>query len=341
MNVSDFLDTTPTQKLRDGWFIDYFTNEIRPQLLEELNDAIPGYANMGDKDKYLALLRLNEEHAPHGAWILADFGYLGDLNDDGDKMLRETGCAFYRGGSEAYTFTELGGVRRYIPLYKHTDTVGIDSNEAILTDYMLWLNPPNNAESETDKMPICFKGAFFAEMVRQNLTVSRVAACRFIFGMTDELHIERVRIRAIEDGRFQRFGWTITIRDTMPSNEMADALAAWMRAAVRREMEDGSARTYDFEGGTTAPLFAEGEPKRRRGQERTNTLLYFIDKYLPSKGYHLAGKRKEPGYLSWEDAWEMFGEMYPKFAYSWVDTFKSSYTQAKARRKAAGNGNRS
>ena len=125
------------------------------------------------------------------------------------------------------------------------------------------------------------------------------------------------------------------LRDTRPKNEMALHLAR----ALRQKAADDTAwlgvdvKTFY----SVVPLYAEYEPGKKQTRSRhetTESLVDFIERYLPAHGYHV-GRAGEGKRLSWEQAMEIFKEQYPKLAhkYNSVKSFADSYRNARKARR--------
>lgn len=324
---------------RDRQFIEVIRKEVVTPLLAELEDAVPGYSSLSDIDKYLALLRLNEEHAPDGERFLVDFGHLPMVDErTSDVYYTDTVCAFFSGKkmyqNDCLTTTVRNEAKRYIPIF-------IQGNSGLpLSSFIngnLWLNFSSEEflNNYYVKLPPCFKVALVAELVRQNVVASRAAACRFAAGFDDSIHATGIDASLLVDSRGQRYGWTVTFRATKPSNDAVIELASWMRNVVDESIKMNSLASSipDFDG-SYAPLFAVDTPARGP-REGTLDLIWFIDDYLPSNDRRVG----RGGNISWTDAFLMFDEMFPDRYHGVysddlpgaVQNFRNAYYNAKRR----------
>ena len=320
-----FSKMTDSQQMRDKAVLKEIDERFVSPLLEELNTIVDGYREMDDREKFVSLLRLNEEHAQKGDSLLVDFGSI-----DGNS----TWTAFYAGES-LFTYQEWDDVKRYCPLHVDSDLPGLGgrSDALILNNLLLY---EESALERFAELPICFKLAVIARTIQQNLLVNRVDACRYAAGFDKELHLTRWRVRPLESGNTQRFGWLIEIRDTKPENELMKELARKMRSSVQADM-NGYGYIPTDEG--DAPLYAEAdEPrkKKRTRHETTERLVYFIEDVLPSTGRYV-GRSGDGRRIGWEQAFAEYCESYPN-DYSSEKSFRDSYYNArKARQEEAYN----
>lgn len=341
---SEFSELTKSQLLRDMSIIERIHRDYIAPLVNDLNRAVPGYSELGMRDKYLALLKLNEKRAPHGVYLMVDFGSLLSEPDadNGNDRFWNTRCAFFYGESDFPFFyeIELGGTKLYLPLFIQGGTPGIPAlapNIPALGGYQK-VYAAALESSDYLAAPLCFRIAMVAELLRHSTTIPHYQACMLSAGFigTDAIRLERVAIRPLISTETQRFGWNITIRDTAPSNPLMDYATARIR--TEKDFEE-----WFFNGlqpirshGSDTLLYASDGKRKRDQAERTKTLIAYIDDYLPSIGYHVGAReeRKSGSYLSWKRAQEMFSRDYPEYAYTCSSVqFAKTYRNAKSLRE--------
>ena len=317
----DFAKMTDSQLMRDRAVLKEISEKLVSPLLSELSSIVDGYSDMSDREKYVSLLRLNEEHAKSGDWLLVDFGLI-----DGNGT-----CSSFFAGESIQFDIDWDGVNQYTPLYTDSEHPGLASRSAslILDNLLLY---DESGLKRFYKLPICFRLAAIARTIQQNLLVTRVDACRYAAGFDEDLRLERWRARSLDSGYIQRFGWRIEVRDTRPENELVKEIARRIRSSVKSDMD---AYGYIKTDEGNIPLYAEADEPRQQKRTRhasTEKLVDFIDFYLPSIGLYvgLSGEGKR---ISWLRAYEMFNEKYPGI-YKDEKTFSDSYRNAKKARQS-------
>ena len=337
MCISELSDLTQSQAARDAQVVSRIDQELLEPLRAEIAATIGGYYGMDERGKLRALLGVNELAAPNGDYLLVDFGTVG--------AYQSTSCAFYSGlenrlyahaslpdGYEDYERTGRIGLGLYTPLMAQSDAGGLPS--ASRPNGIGFLSLTNGVKDFMDEFgdvyasfPVSFKVAFCAEAIRQHVVVSRADACRYVAGLCDELRLQRVIATQVTAPNGQCFGWSVTMRDVMPENKLAVGVAQQIRNATKDEA--GRHYIVDVESGGVLPHFTEHNPRRRKPQESTLTLLWFVDEYLPSIGRYV-GRNKVEGCkrVLWQQAYDLFNERYPNM-YSDHYNFMNSYFNAK------------
>lgn len=315
----DFSKMTDSQLMRDRAVLNEITKKLVSPLLYELSVAVRGYADMSDREKYVSLLMLNEEHAKEGDSLLVDFGSINGT---------DTLSSFFAGESIQLE-RHWDGARQYTPLYIDSEHPGFEHNGSLAYNNLLLYD--EDGLEQFSKLPICFRLAAIARTIQQNLLVTRKDACRYAAGFDDDLHLTRWRARPLESGYIQRFGWYVEIRDTKPENELLREIARRIRVSVNSYID-----SYEYiptEDGNI-PLYAESNEPRQHKRTRhasTENLVGFIDLYLPSIGLYVGrsgvGKR-----ISWKEAFEIFNDEYPGI-YNSEKSFRDSYYNAKKARQ--------
>ena len=322
MGNKDFDSLTSAQMSRDSMFVDSVREALINPLLEELEGAIPGYKCMDEWDRFIALMKLNEDVAPVGDFLMLDFGH----NNEKSNMRG----AVFTGEMPMILMTKLDGTEVYIPYFQNAQNTP-DAN--ILTKMLgaVLVDP----DEDYEPFPLPFRVAAIALYLRQNVIVSEVESCRFAAGLTDMPKLSRWIAQPLESRSMQRYGWSLMLRDTRPENEMALHIAR----ALRQKAADDTAWLGEdaktFYG--VVSLYAEyesGKKQTRSRHETTESLVDFIERFLPAHGYHV-GRTGEGERLSWEQAMEMFKEQYPKLAnkYNSVKSFADSYRNARKARR--------
>ena len=75
MGNKDFDSLTPAQMSRDSMLVEKVREEYIVPLLDELEKAIPSYSAMDEWERFVALMKLNEDVAPVGDFLMLDFGH--------------------------------------------------------------------------------------------------------------------------------------------------------------------------------------------------------------------------------------------------------------------------
>lgn len=334
---------TSDQMLRDKAVISFFRETYVDPLQSDLDTLVPGYKTMSDVDKLVALLRLNEEHAPNGSWLLVDFGSLLPYWD--------TECAFYAGIPLVSDYQEEpDGPRMFKPRYTFKEGLGSYRSLLIISDGKVGTALIQPDIIFTEDLPITFKLAVIAHTLMANAFVDLRQACRFVAGIGDDEPTPfRIRAREVETRTGQHFGWSIDIRDTYPSNKLMIDIAKLLRNC--NDSGDSTLPSMIATNVGVQPRHAEHEQllpgqhnskgkslSHKRGpRESTRTLLEFVDGYLPSLGYHV-WRTGDGEKISWDDAFRMFCEKYPdpsgKRPSRWFGdavTFKNRYYQLRSK----------
>ena len=321
----EHVDPTESQLLRDKAIVDDIMSAYVKPLLLELDETVSYYSGLSDREKYVALLRLNEASAPRGQWLTMAFGALLDGSLDGgiNGGIWDASAAFFAGDAtgDFFGLEDMGGTRAFRPCALYPNMEGFGS------------------------FPLPFRVAVVADLLARNTSLSFVSACRLAAGFdtVDNARFDRVDVRPLVADDNQRFGWNITIRDTLPTNDLLLSVAAEIREGVKsniRDKDEGNedeSKAYFYAGldgdGKPIPLYSsEDEAQIRAFRDSASTLVEFVDNYLPSKGVQV-GKRGKTGYKSWDDAAEMFAEMFPSFKYSNGTVMRNAYNGAKKRRE--------
>ena len=322
MGNKDFDSLTPAQMSRDSMFVDNIREELVNPLLDELEEAIPGYGAMGDWDRFIALMKLNEDVAPVGDFLMLDFGY----HPDRGSMRG----AVFTGGMPMVLMKVVDGAEVYIPYFQSA----LNTSDTYLINRTLGAALVEDEEG-SDPFPLPFRIAAVALYLRQCIAISEIESCRFAAGIVDNPKLTRWMAKPLEEVGGQRYGWTLTLRDTRPENEMALHIA---RALRQRTVEDAAYYGKDVKAlyGVVS-LYAEYEPGKgqtRSRHETTESLVHFIERFLPAHGYHV-GRSGDGERISWEQAMEMFKEQYPRLAhkYNSVKSFADSYRNARKARR--------
>lgn len=322
MGNKDFDSLTQAQVSRDYMFVDNVREELINPLLDELEEAIPGYKSMDEWERFIALMKLNEDAAPVGDFLMLDFGRYADKGN-------MRGAAF-TGGIPMILMTKQDGAEVYIPYFQNA----LNTTDAYLLSRTLGAVLVEPGE-DYEPFPLPFRIAAIALYLRQNVLISEIESCRFAAGLTDVPKLSRWIAQPLEAISRQRYGWSLVLRDTRPENEMALHVARALRQKAADEtawLGEDAKTLYGV-----VPLYAEYEPGKKQTRSRhetTESLVDFIERFLPAHGYHV-GRAGDGEKLTWEQAMEMFKEQYPKLAhkYNSVKSFSDSYRNARKVRR--------
>lgn len=321
MKEKDYRRLSEDQLLRDNAIINAITEDFVKPIHEELRKTIEGYEGMHDRDKYLSLMRLNEQHAPKGNWLMVDFGYVGRGHDiNGIESALPARCGMYDGTEAAHSYIDIEGVRVFKP--------AIDIGEDFFT------SPYYMGEEYYQSLPVCFRIALISNLICRNILTTQINACRYVAGMDDTLEPSRYILhkeQSLMPTHFgQYYGWSIQVRDTTPEDKMMLQIASQIRNAAAYDIEYGlPASDYTQQQGHQAiPLYAE--KGQRKPRESTRLLVSFIDEHLPQMGYRVT-RSGDGERIRWHEAWKLFSKDYPN-RYATEKSFRDSYYNAKRRR---------
>jgi len=328
-NEKDYSELTDAQKERDLSIIEGIRKLHVKPLADEIRAAVPEWDGLNEWERYLALMRLNDEvlhrcreaKNSFGDSLSIDFG-----NYEENPRLGMYG-AVYSGMS---TFVVNGSGDTVIRHIAGFSQRGIDRSAL---DFMntLFLN------NDFERLPLPFKIAAVALHIQQSVLISHVDACRFAAGFDEEPNLRRVMISSIEADLGQVIGWNISIRDTYPDRDMLKEIAGLLRNYVSDATSNG--REYiDLR----YLQFAEYDPNIKQTRDLnddTNTLYDFVTYELPSMGCY-PGRMKPSGgrkltHITWNDAFAIFEQRYPRLQGRYIDgdSFKHSYQQARKNRE--------
>lgn len=316
----DFDSLTDSQRARDAALVEHIRGVFIVPLIAELESAIPGYSDMDKADRFAELMKLNEVNAPNGAYLMLDFGRL-----NYERLV----SAVYSGDSSSHVvYTQhKGGFKTYEPLFRESFG-GVPG--AIITDIEYLLEPPDGHDvgfrDAYEHFPLPFKIAVIAQYIRQNVVTTAQNACLFAAGCIDSLETSRFLLRAMEGTSFQRFGWSITLRDTMPENEMGIFLAQSMRRAAIAESKRFPGWPVG-DGEALMPLYANDKGQTRTRHQSTQLLEDFFTRYLPQNGLYV-GRSGKGERISMKRAHAIFNEKHPGL-YKSPTSFANSYYNAK------------
>lgn len=356
--ANEYDELTKVQRKRDEAFIETVRKNLIAPTIAQLEKEAPGYSKMTDYDRFSMLMKMNDAHAPNGEYLVMDLGWcdVEPVEPIGEGF--ELICAVFSGIEWQEEPDSASGIKipkRYVPrFYNYGYGFGFERN---YTEPEEWLqvgrylassrrsadNPAEDDLRTLELFPIPYRIALIALYIRQNVLCAWKEACRFAAGFDEELHPTRRFIQSIEGfngNTSELFGWSITIRDTDPGNELALDAARIIRKVASEEREAYRSLVQDFgeehakELASRFMTIAENNPfekKARSKRQTTEALEDFLFRYLPSKGLHV--KRKGEGeHLKWSEAQRIFemeyGEVYA------ADSFrKRCYALLKANRR--------
>ena len=359
MGISDVKEgyerLTRYQKARDDEVLSCIQTKFVEPLAEELEVAIKEYESLSDVQKFLEIMRTNEDSAPNGCALPLDFG------ERAQGMVICKGLVF--AGANLYetqTIHVFKGVEGtdYIASVEGVEWLG-DPREDWIEERELWYSetfprfgagyfgttrmgrldqvPSDKLErvleeaSSTDiykELPVSFKVAVVAQLICQNILVPYSDACRYAAGLDKKIEPRRRLISPLQS-EYGPYGWLVAIRDKKPENKMLIDLARTLRHASPDSLElDVYNSVMGVEVAPPPP-----ERKERSRRDRTETLVSFIDEILPAR-HKYVGRIGEGEHISFDKAKVMFDEEYPEFSYNSTRSFRNSYYNArKAREK--------
>lgn len=324
MNREAEFDTpTESQRARDTRIVDTIRSRYLAPLLDELEEAVPGYKAMDELSKVDALKRLNDATERRGERLLAKFIPMAE-------------------------FFVYSGVDEEPWIHQGTSpgiTVGYMAENC---DFLSVLDALKNERRWRPNYSLPFRVALVAEALRQNVVIDSYSAYSFAAGIDEEPTLQRFTITEAVDHDGDTFGWTITIRDTWPTDTFMKYIASMLRGQVKHaESLNSRLEEYGYE-----TLFRYTERERiRKPRENTMLLLQFINDELPARKMNVAkngvGRKvqfaealreylsRRPGdsdtreriRISWESAYRLFDEQYPAL-FKNAKSFENSYRNA-------------
>ena len=211
-------ELTPLQRVRDEGIVDTLRSRFIAPLLDDLEKAVPGYGSMSADEKIAELRMLNAETGERGAYLLVSFVKDGlgtrvyDGNPEHSGAVQQNGTP---GRSLAFVYADNDFLRKLEEFGQR----------------------PNGAE-ELTSIPIPYRIGMVAEALRQNVLVSLASACRFAAGIDAEPELLRYDVHRNMSSEGNVFSWTITIRDTWPTDELAKHIAREIRGIVSKVDEE-------------------------------------------------------------------------------------------------------
>lgn len=328
---TEFLHITEAQALRDRAFIRNVRRDYIDSLMQELNELIPGYDEMSERDKFAALMKENEKVPDTGYNLVLDFGIDVELMAQNRERVSFPARSLVFSGRREQAYVDAQDFVMHYPTLA-TSKYGIPNGASFTNAGLLWIDKEERA------LPPVFRVALIAQYIRENILVSLVDACRFAAGWVDEIEPRRIQVERVVSDQSQVFGWSITIRDTMPSNEMMRDLARVLRALAAWDVEENGEFTLELGTNqpTELPLFDGYEPSKRTPRATTNMLVSFIEDYLPREGLRVRrDSDKSLKKITWKQAYDMFDEMHPGI-YMDAKSFETSYNNYRLNRKKGG-----
>ena len=360
--MTGYGQLTVVQRKRDEDVIDEIRRNYIEPTLSILEAHYPDYLTMSDHDKFKALMLLNESHAPKGEYLLLDFGDCTACNGN-DLMGCRMSSAVFTGISWARkdppsnsecpnTFKPMfrpigynvdhwdggtGSVAFYLeqhrldPFYLDEDELEDDADFDMLdfaSDLMT-----------LGQFPIPFRIALIANLIRQSVICTYVAACRFAAGIDDKLELCQYYVNPLitGDSYGEYYGWNIVIREAKPKNDpyMHDISRTLQKAVAEETTYVKQANKLRSKLlGTNYDFFQSRFQSSPRGKyASTRVLEDFLFRLLPSKGLHI-GRKGEGKPLSWAAAHTLFLEEYGCDTYRSMESFQSRcYALMKAHRR--------
>ena len=367
LDKSGHESLTEAQRKRDESVVaEIKANYIAP-IVSELEWRIPGYLSLDELERFKAIMRLNERHAPKGEYLLLEFGLTNIETPIGRTAIEMSGAVFTGfGWATEDRPTNPDCPKTFMPEFTFSGygydrhDYGIGSVVAFLESYREEafdedgnINEFREGDDVTDdlqtlsRFPLPFRIALIANLIQQNVICTREAACRFAAGWDEEIQLSRFFINPIMTGsdRSTCYGWNITIRDVKPGNDLMMDIARLLRNAVAEDLasaKQASEALSEFLGFSfklDGSRFSEQELQRkprkpaREPRQSTQKLEDFLFRSLPSKGMHI-GRRGKGKSISWSKAHMLFMEEYDSETYSTMESFQSRcYALLKANRR--------
>ena len=302
-NLDDYDELTEAQRLKDEAFIDVARRKYVTPLVGELEKAIEGYSKMDAYDRFLALMRLNEKHAPKGESLLLEFGYVGGGVDENgvhyaDAKLETRGLVF-SGIQLGYRCEMQSGVPVYSKAINLKRPFGTDEDISSILNGGVY-----------SSLPLAFRVALVALYVLQNVFTTNADACRFAAGIKNNVELRRFFVDRIRTEDGELLGWDVLLRDARPENDLMKSLGKMMRDSAKSNVETQRIAEYE-------------DAKSRKRRDTTETLIAFIEVVLPSRGMHVGR-----GGISWKKAFGYFDVEHPGM-YKNPKSFENAYHNAK------------
>ena len=317
-----FDQVTDAQRVRDAEYIEVIRRELVAPLLEDLEAAIPNYKAMGEAERFVELMKLNEPHALEGFYLPLDFGSI-----DGFGQARG---AVFSGCTNLHAYHEKGGAKIYQPLF---EDYPVGTSGSLISDIGFLISPPDGFGEGLGKvyteLPLPYRIAVVALCIKQNVVVSPVKACRFAAGWDETLEPRRWVAHSVQGSTFQRFGWLIAIRDTTPSNDFCKHLGGTLRSIVSRQTE--SFPGWIDKDGEHFPLYSADKTNKRTRRDSTKALMDYFDRYLPEHGLYV-GRSGNGERISWKRAYKLFNDLHPNI-YKSDKSFRNAYFNARKARE--------
>lgn len=318
----DYAVLTESQFNRDSAFLDAVAKHLISPLLADLVDAIPGYLQLSEWDRFVSLMRINQDYFQNGNALCLDFGYC----EEQQKEMR------------GWVFPHIplfvgdvcsDSVVSFHPLFQESQAGMFDTFEHSGKTIENIERLSSDFHTCFDELPLPYRIAVISLLIRQNIIMKREDSCRVAAAWDTQAKILRQHIRPLLSENMQRFGWSVLIRDTVPENNMGKDIVRRIKTWVAADLSMHP--TYlDATNGET-PTYAEHEPDKpqtRANRQTTNNLRDFFMRYLPNEGLYVGrsgvGKR-----ISQKEAFELFSELYPGQYCDCDSFFKTYYTQRK------------
>lgn len=327
-----FLELTQAQMNRDEGILEDIRTRFIAPLIADLEKAIPHYLALKEPERFIALMRLNDDANQRGDRLSVDFG----CYFEGEKLASVFEGVFFSGveGYSGHIYGDPNMPMVYVPRF----------SEGHFRGYVTLHGQKYESICE---YPLPFRIAIIAHHLTAVLVCPLESACRFAAGWDDSLFTGRICIEELSAG--EKFvpdeddeeigitinashGWKITIRDTSPKNELMLDICRYIRSVVN-ESQDGQQSMDDDR--YYCPSFTEQSPELRhtRAQHQsTECLTDFLFRFLPERGLHV-GRKGKGEKLGWDDAYQLFTAEYGDY-YTSVDSFqKRCYAHLKARKE--------
>ncbi len=217
---SDYMNLipTPAQQLVDTRFLEEMEDSFVRPLVAELEELVPGYAEMNPTARWVAVLKLNEP-----------------LFGKGDHL------DFY--GMYVYAGTQIGHmvtkrwedvtVSQYHPRFANMESghlLSINGGEETISDIEYFFRYERNLY---DGLPISYRAALIYTYIREKVIADAEETARFVLGCyldsLERFATGRIGVRPIFGNSNLYRGWNVQIRDAKPSEKLMRELGRYIR----------------------------------------------------------------------------------------------------------------
>ena len=217
---SDYMNLipTPAQQLVDTRFLEEMEESFVRPLVSELEELVPGYAEMNPTARWVAVLKLNEP-----------------LFGEGDYL------DFY--GMYVYAGTQIGHmvtkrwegvtVSQYHPRFVKKESghlISINGGEETISDIEYFFKYERDLY---DGLPVSYRAALIYTYIQAKVIADAEETARFVLGCyldsLERFATGRIGVRPIFGNSNLYRGWNVQIRDAKPSEKLMRELGRYIR----------------------------------------------------------------------------------------------------------------